>query len=240
MSIKSSFIQALLCCRVQTFNLLGEVGSLEIYTEQKGRERKIPYKREAIIAQSDKNARQIIGGIDVILHDIAGPDFQDVNWLPKKPWILMTSDVFKRLLYAMYADFLRSVRVDVERDYPWIVRYTEDIREDAPSQLPLYYQYTKALTHRPVTHQEMLAAHRKFIPYCPELALDLESTVDPIDHSSRDYDRRYSESSGQGTSNERSSDNNEVNQDLDDQFQQYENPVIQQSAPLTPLLSDGL
>ena len=132
MSIKSSFIQALLCCRVQTFNLLGEVGSLEIYTEQKGRERKIPYKREAIIAQSDKNARQIIGGIDVILHDIAGPDFQDVNWIPKKPWILMTSDVFKRLLYAMYADFLRSERVDVERDYLWIVRYTEDIREDAP------------------------------------------------------------------------------------------------------------
>ncbi len=106
----------------------------------------------------------------------------------------MASDVYKRLLYAMYADFLRSEQVDVEREYPWVVRYTEDIREDAPSQLPLYYQHTKALTHRLVTQQEMLAAHRKFIPYCSELTLDLESTVDPIDHSSRDYDRRYSES----------------------------------------------
>ena len=77
----------------------------------------------------------------------------------------------------MYADFLRSERVDVERDYPWVVRCTENIKEDAP----LYYQYTKALTHQPVTQQDMLLAHRKFVPYCPELMLDLESTVDPID-----------------------------------------------------------
>ena len=238
MSIKSSFIQALLCCRVQTFNLLGEVGSLEIYTEQKGRQRKLPYKRDAIISQSDKNARQIIGGIDVILHDIAGPEFQDVRWQPTKPWLLMASDVFKRLLYAMYADFLRSERVDVEREYPWIVRYTEDIREDAPSQLPLYYQHTKALTHRPVTQRDMLAAHRQFVPYHPELTLDLESTVDQIDQSSRDYERRYSESSGQGTSNERSSDNNDINMDLENQFMQYDNPVVQPPAPLTPLMSD--
>ena len=53
MSIKSSFIQALLCCRVQAFNLLSEIGSLDIYTAQKGKERKLPYKRDKIVAQAD-------------------------------------------------------------------------------------------------------------------------------------------------------------------------------------------
>jgi hypothetical protein len=198
MSIKSSFIQALLCCRVQSFNLLSEIGSLDIYTAQKGKERKLPYKRDKIVAQADKNARQTIAGIDIIVRDIAGTNFQEVRWRPTQPWLLMKSDVFKRVLYCMYADFLRAERVDVERMYPWLVRYTEDIREDAPSQLPLYYQYTEALTHKPVTKTEMLVAHRKFVPYYPELTLDLESTVEPIDRSHIDYERRYSESSGQG------------------------------------------
>jgi hypothetical protein len=84
----------------------------------------------------------------------------------------------------------------------------------------------------------MLLAHRKFVLYCPELTLDLESIVDPIDRSNRDYDRRYSESSGQGTSNEHSSDNNEIIQDLDNQFMQYDNPIVPPPAPLTLLMSD--
>jgi hypothetical protein len=131
MSIKSSFIQALLCCRVHVYNLLTEIGSLVTYTTQKGKERKLHYKREAIVEQSDKNACQIIGGIDDILHDIAGPNYQEVNWRSSKPWLLMHSDVFKRVLYSMYTDFLRSERINVEREYPWLIRYTEDIREDA-------------------------------------------------------------------------------------------------------------
>ena len=98
MSIKSSLIQALLCCRVQTYNLLSELGSLDIYTAQKGKERKLPYKRDKIVAQADKNARQIIAGIDVIVKDIAGTGFQEVRWKPTQPWLLMASDVFKRLL----------------------------------------------------------------------------------------------------------------------------------------------
>ena len=96
----------------------------------------------------------------------------------------------------------------------------------------------RRLTHQPVTQQEMLLAHRKFVLYCPELTLDLESIVDPIDRSNRDYDRRYSESSGQGTSNEHSSDNNEIIQDLDNQFMQYDNPIVPPPAPLTLLMSD--
>ena len=57
--------------------------------------------------------------------------------------------------------------------------------------------------------------------------------MDPIDRSSGDY-----ESSGQGTFNEHSSDNNDTNQDLDNQFMQYDNSVVQPPAPLTPLMSD--
>ena len=167
------------------------------------------------------------------LHDISGPDYQEVNWKPTKPWLLMSSDVFKRVLYSMYADFLRAEKVDVEREYPWLVRYTEDIREDAPSQLTLYYQHTKALTHKPVTKAEMVAAHRKYVPYHPELTLDLKAT-EPTDRSNKDYERRYSESSGQGTSNEHSSDNNDVNQELDNQFMQYDNPVVHHRHPIRP------
>jgi hypothetical protein len=67
----------------------------------------------------------------------------------------------------------------------------------------------------------------RFVPYYPELTLDLEST-ELTDRSIRDDVRRYSESSGQGTSNEQSSENNDVNRDLDSQFMWYENPVVPQ------------
>ena len=147
---------------------------------------------------------------------------------------------------SLYATTLRDVRrllirsekVDVEREYPWLVRYTEDIRGDAPSQLPLYYQHTKALTHRPVTKAEMLAAHRKFTPYYPELTLDLEPTVELIDRGTWDNDRQYEESSGQRTSNEYSSEQNDIQQELDNQFMRYDNPVVKQPATLTPVMSD--
>ena len=60
---------------------------------------------------------------------ILRPEYQDAyqNWKPTKPWLLMTSDVFKRDLYSMYADFLRTEKVDVEREYPWLVHYMEDV-----------------------------------------------------------------------------------------------------------------
>ncbi len=49
----------------------------------------------------------------------------------------MQCNDFKRLLYKTMATFLRKAKIDVEKEFKWMVRYTEDIGQDAPSQIPL-------------------------------------------------------------------------------------------------------
>ena len=126
-SLRSALVQSLFCTRGLAYNLLGELRELAVYAELQLKKSAIKYRAHPIVKQTDTQSRQIVLDIDDILNDIAGPQGTEVNWTPRNPWPLMQCNAFKRLLYKTMAEFLRKAKIDVEKEFQWLVRYTEDI-----------------------------------------------------------------------------------------------------------------
>ena len=119
--------QALFIVRGLAYNLIGEMRELRCYTELQVKKSTIKHRPHPIVKQTDTQSRQFCAGVDFILNDIAGTLWQETNWTPKVPWPLMQCNAFRRLLYTAMASFLRKANLDVEKEFKWLVRYTEDI-----------------------------------------------------------------------------------------------------------------
>jgi hypothetical protein len=65
--------------------------------------------------------------------------------------------------------------ISIEKDYPWLVRFTENIIRDAPSQFNAYHMYLPMYQDKSVgmRKEEMARVHENFVPYHNELVLDL-------------------------------------------------------------------
>ena len=65
--------------------------------------------------------------------------------------------------------------ISVEKDYPWMVRFTENIIRDAPSQFNAYHMYLPMYQDKSVgmRNEEMARVHENFVPYHNDLVLDL-------------------------------------------------------------------
>ena len=130
----------------------------------------------------------------------------------------MQCNAFKRLLYKTIATFLRKARVDVESEFKWLVRYTEDIGQDTPSQIPLYFSVIESFRQKKVSAADMLREHMLFEPYHADLALNfVENEEDERRYTGREQSlsqpkrqRSPPQTKGDGDTN--------VNRSLDDTF----------------------
>jgi len=217
------------------YNLLGEMRELMCHTELQNKKSSTKSRAHPIVKQTDTQSRQLIVGIDYILNDIAGPQSDDTRW-HKDLWPLLQCNAFKRLLYKAMATFLRKVKVDVEKDYKWLARYTEDIGQDAPSQIPLYFSVIESLRHKKLSAGDMLREHMRFAPYHEDLALDFVEGKDD-EHRLRGHTQSSNQSKRQRSPQDTQVQDAGVNRSLDETFGVYDNPVVDPIIPSTPLLS---
>jgi hypothetical protein len=63
----------------------------------------------------------------------------------------------------------------IERDYPWLVRFTENIFRDAPIQYNVYHMWLPKYQDKQyrLRNEEMARAHEHFRLYYHELVVDL-------------------------------------------------------------------
>ena len=91
----------------------------------------------------------------------------------------------------------------IERDYPWLVRYTEDIFRDAPSQCQVYYKLMDKYMDKEYKLQrsEVARAHEEWKPYHPYLVVDIapeDSKDDCTVDGMHQWDNRTLKSSSAG------------------------------------------
>ena len=66
---------------------------------------------------------------------IGGEKQDQVQWKGAQQRFLYKSDAYLRLLYDFIGEFMNKFEdIAIERDYPWLVRFTENIFRNAPSQ----------------------------------------------------------------------------------------------------------
>jgi hypothetical protein len=87
----------------------------------------------------------------------------------------MQSDTFRKLLFDRLGALLDVQHQDIERIYPWMVRYTDNILRDAPSQLPLYRKIMGEMAIRTVSTEEIIHWHNMTRPVSTMLIVDLET-----------------------------------------------------------------
>ena len=73
---------------------------------------------------------QIMGAIKSVVSAIAGEAFDRVNWHAGSQHPVMRSDHFKRCLWNELGDYLEAKKIKIAEDYPWLFRYTENIKRD--------------------------------------------------------------------------------------------------------------
>jgi len=73
---------------------------------------------------------QIMGAIKSVVSAIAGEAFDRVNWHAGSQHPVMRSDHFKRCLWNELGDYLEAKKIKITEDYPWLFRYTENMKRD--------------------------------------------------------------------------------------------------------------
>jgi hypothetical protein len=251
-SIKSPLTQALLMCRDEAYDMMKTLHDLVICGTEQYACREQRYDIPAIVKQTQEQARRAVHGIDQLLHDIAGVKYDSVNWQNIGRCHLMKSDQFARLLYDYMGSFLKLMEcVDIERDYPWLVRYTDNVFRDAPSQCSVYYSLMEKYMDRTkeLKRSEVAAAHERFQPYHPYLVIDIapeHSQADMAVKSMIEWENRTIKSSSAATSKEsRKSDSppkegmKSVMKSKSVKTPEYFNPVVSQQQSNQFLQSSG-
>ena len=138
-SLRSPFTQALLMCRDEAYELIRGLEAYVKAAKLRSSNYEMTFVLPTLVKQTDAEARRIIHGVDQLFRKIGGEQQDQVNWRNGSSCYLTKSDQFLRLLHNYIANFMKSFEVNnVEQEYPWLVRYTENIFRDAPSQFNLY------------------------------------------------------------------------------------------------------
>ena len=100
------------------------------------------YKIPDIVSSTYKKCRQVIHEIDQLFRKIGGDKQDQVQWKAVQQCFLYRSYAYLRLLYEFIGEFMNKFEdITIERDYPWLVRFTENISRDAPSQYNVYHMW---------------------------------------------------------------------------------------------------
>ena len=91
-----------------------------------------------IVKVTVRNAYLVIGGISAMILTMHGKSYEGLNWYGAMQHSLMASDQFRRCLYNEIGDYLVAKGVSASKEYPWLVRCTEDIRRDCPEAKTVY------------------------------------------------------------------------------------------------------
>jgi hypothetical protein len=156
-----------------------------------------------LVKQTDAEARRIIHGVDQLFRKIGGEQHDQVDWRNGSSCYLTKSDQFLRLLHNYIGNFMKSFEVNnVELEYPWLVRYTENIFRDAPSQFNLYSMWVHKYLDKGygLRKSEIVQAHESYKPYYPDLVIDLVATSGTADNTDRmsTWERKTVKSSSSG------------------------------------------
>ena len=114
---------------------------------------------------------------DVTLRALAGPKFDKLNWEVAGTLYAMQSDTFRKVLFDRIGALLDMHHQDIEGTYPWMVRYTDNIPRDSPSQLPLYRRIMDEMSIRTVSPEEIIHLHQTTRPVSVMLVKDLEARL---------------------------------------------------------------
>jgi hypothetical protein len=175
-SLRSPLTQALMTCRENVYELVRSLGDLVMFNTRDSKDKNAMYKVPDIVALTNQQGRQIIHGIDQWFRKLGGDAQDQVNWKGAQQCFLYKSDAFLRLLHDCIGDFMSKFEdISVERDYPWLVRFTENIIRDAPSQFNAYHMYLSRYQDKRegLRKEEMARVHEEYVPYHHDLVIDL-------------------------------------------------------------------
>jgi len=143
----------------------------------------------------------VMGAIQSVVSAIAGDEFDRVNWYGGCQHPVMRSNQFKRCLWNELGEYLKARNICIHEDFPWLFRYTENIKRDCagwiiaayarvgvgydPSEIPPVLSYptlTKDLNNRPLDKIYLIDFTK---PYLSTLNPDDRSEVSDLTHLSR-------------------------------------------------------
>jgi len=154
----------------------------------------------------------VIYGIDQIFSFIGGHGYDKCNRTKGLSATLFLSDHFRRHLYEEIGFYFKHKEVDIQDQYPWLARFTENIDRDAPNQAAIYRAYVAFFPRDIPSREEILNRHLNHPIQNTWLIADLCSEeVIPVNEYQQDYQNDHSThyhkgaSSYSGTSHEQSS-----------------------------------
>ena len=134
-----------------------------------------PFRQHPLVMETLQHTSLALKATDVVLRAVAGPKFDKLDWVAAGDHYAMQSDTFRKLLFDRFGALLDVQHQDIERIYPWMVRYTDNIPRDAPSQLPLYRKIMGEMAIRTVSTEEIIRWHNMTRPVSTMLIVDLET-----------------------------------------------------------------
>jgi hypothetical protein len=82
---------------------------------------------------------QVMGAIKSVVSAIAGEAFDKVNWYEGGRQPIMQSNNFRRCLWNELGEYLVARNIKISEDYPWLFRYTENIKRDCVGWITAAY-----------------------------------------------------------------------------------------------------
>ena len=134
-----------------------------------------PFRQHPLTVETVKHAKLAWLATDITLRAIAGPGFNELDWASAGEIYSLQNNTFRKLLFDRVGALLDIHHIDIEHDYPWLVRYTDNVPRDAPSQVPLYRHIREELDKRGnIGLDEILEWHYKTRPVSKVMIVDLK------------------------------------------------------------------
>jgi len=206
---RSSLIQSIYLFRSRILRFLKSLEDMVKYAKAQYKIFNKVYTVPTPVLQGESQGRMIIYGMDQILSYIAGHGYDKCLWSKAQSATLFLSDHFRRQLYDEMGYYFKFKEVDIQDQFPWLVRFTENIDRDAPNQYAIYRSYITSFPDGLPTAETVLDRHLNHPIQCQWLIMDLcrEEMIGMDDNHQEVYNDRQFEkaTSSSGTSHERSS-----------------------------------
>ena len=121
-----------------------------------------PFKRHHMVEALEADANLALSAVDVTLYELAGLHCDQLRDAGNKIYI-MESNTFRRILYRLGQLFM-SYQMDIEGSFPWLIRCTNDVYRDAPSQAGVYADTGREASVY-TRHSQMAQTHAPDLEY---------------------------------------------------------------------------